>query len=110
SSACPSTSAPPLPAPCQLRETSPEQLFGTLSDGTTVTPLERGEIAPTEFRHKRVGKWGMLESVRCDHCEEEFAPDDLVVLAPPAGDGELTCARRIEIMLRRAIAKLPREN
>jgi hypothetical protein len=49
-------------------------------------------------------------AVRCDHCEDEFAPEELTVLAPPAGDGELICARCIEIMLRRAIAKLPREN
>jgi formylmethanofuran dehydrogenase subunit E len=52
----------------------------------------------------------MHETVRCDHCEEEFTPEMLTVLAPPAGDGELICARCIEIMLRRSIAKLPREN
>jgi formylmethanofuran dehydrogenase subunit E len=52
----------------------------------------------------------MQESVCCDHCEEEFAREALVILDPPAGDGELICARCIEIMLRRAIAKLPREN
>ncbi|WP_157113125.1 hypothetical protein [Bradyrhizobium embrapense] len=52
----------------------------------------------------------MPENVRCDHCEEEFTPEELVVVAPPAGDGELACKRCIEIMLRRAIAKLPREN
>lgn len=63
-----------------------------------------------EFCHKRVGKCGMLESVRCDHCEEEFLPDELMVLAPPTGDGELICGRCVEIVLRRAIAKLPREN
>jgi formylmethanofuran dehydrogenase subunit E len=50
----------------------------------------------------------MLEIPRCDHCEEEFAPEELMVLAPPAGDGELVCARCIEIKLRRAIANLPR--
>jgi formylmethanofuran dehydrogenase subunit E len=50
----------------------------------------------------------MLEIPRCDHCEEEFAPEELMVFAPPAGDGELICARCIEIKLRRAIAKLPR--
>ncbi|MHC2337870.1 hypothetical protein [Bradyrhizobium sp. USDA 4454] len=49
-------------------------------------------------------------SRRCHHCEEEFAPDELQVLAPPAGDGELICARCVEIILRRAIAKLPRQN
>ncbi|RXG92000.1 hypothetical protein EAS61_23970 [Bradyrhizobium zhanjiangense] len=42
----------------------------------------------------------MLEIPRCDHCEEEFAPAELTVLAPPAGDGELVCARCIEIKLR----------
>jgi hypothetical protein len=52
----------------------------------------------------------MYESVRCDHCEDEFAPEELVILAPPAGHGELICGRCIEIMLRRAIAKLPDEN
>lgn len=52
----------------------------------------------------------MHENVRCDHCEEEFAPAALVILDPPAGHGELICARCIEIMLRRAIAKLPTEN
>lgn len=45
---------------------------------------------------------------RCDHCEEELAPEELTVLAPPAGDGELICARCIEIKLRRAVAKLAR--
>jgi formylmethanofuran dehydrogenase subunit E len=48
--------------------------------------------------------------VRCDHCEEEFSPEDLVVLAPPTGDGELICARCLEVEMRRAIAELPREN
>jgi formylmethanofuran dehydrogenase subunit E len=57
-----------------------------------------------------MGKCRMLESVRCDHCEEDFAPEELTVLAPPAGDGELICARCIEIKLRRAIAELSREN
>jgi hypothetical protein len=47
---------------------------------------------------------------RCDHCEEEFSPDELVILAPPSGQGDLICARCIEIKLRRAIAELPREN
>ncbi|MBR1330900.1 hypothetical protein [Bradyrhizobium ottawaense] len=46
--------------------------------------------------------------MRCDHREEEFAPEELTVLAPPAGNGELICARCFEIKLRRAIAKLPR--
>lgn len=45
---------------------------------------------------------------RCDHCEEEFAPEELTVLAPLAEDSELICARCIEIKLRRAVAKLPR--
>lgn len=48
--------------------------------------------------------------VRCHHCEEEFAPEQLVILTAPAGNGELVCARCIEIKLRRAIAELPREN
>ncbi|WP_377829516.1 hypothetical protein ACFKHW_07075 [Bradyrhizobium lupini] len=39
----------------------------------------------------------MLEIPCCDHCEEEFAPEELIVLAPPTGDGELICARCIEI-------------
>jgi formylmethanofuran dehydrogenase subunit E len=52
----------------------------------------------------------MSESVHCDHCEEEFAPDELVILDPPTGHGELICARCIEIMLRRAIAQLPRDD
>ncbi|MCW2194995.1 formylmethanofuran dehydrogenase subunit E [Bradyrhizobium elkanii] len=52
----------------------------------------------------------MLENVPCNHCEEEFSPEELVALPPPAGDGELICKRCIEIILRRAIAKLPREN
>jgi len=47
---------------------------------------------------------------RCDHCEEEFAPEELTILAPPAGDGELICARSIEVKLRRAVAKLPRSD
>ncbi len=64
--------------------------------------------SPPNFRHKSVGKCGMLKVPRCDHCEEEFAPEELTVLAPPAGDGELICARGIEIKLRRAIAKLSR--
>lgn len=50
----------------------------------------------------------MLEIPRCDHCEEEYAPEELTILAPPAGDDELICARCIEIKLRRAVAKLPR--
>jgi hypothetical protein len=45
---------------------------------------------------------------RCDHCEEEIAPEALVILAPPVGDGEWVCARCIKVMLYRAIAKLPR--
>ncbi|OSI25704.1 hypothetical protein BSZ21_02800 [Bradyrhizobium canariense] len=56
----------------------------------------------------------MLEIPRCDHCEEEFAPEELIVLAPPAGDGELICGRCIEVkllMLHRiriiSIAQLP---
>jgi hypothetical protein len=52
----------------------------------------------------------MLESARCDHCEEELPPEELMVLAPPTGEGELIRGRCVEIMLRRAIAKLPREN
>ncbi|WP_439400252.1 hypothetical protein ACRQ5Q_42570 (plasmid) [Bradyrhizobium sp. PMVTL-01] len=47
---------------------------------------------------------------RCGHCEEEFAPEELTVLAPPAGDGELICAWCIEIKLRRAVAKLALDN
>ncbi|MCJ9728948.1 hypothetical protein [Bradyrhizobium sp. PRIMUS42] len=39
--------------------------------------------------------------------QKEFAPKELTVFAPPAGDGELICARCIEIKLRRTIAKLP---
>jgi formylmethanofuran dehydrogenase subunit E len=35
----------------------------------------------------------MTENTRCDHCEEEFAPEQLVVLAPPIGDGEMICKR-----------------
>jgi formylmethanofuran dehydrogenase subunit E len=72
--------------------------------------LWHDELFRAKFRHKCMGKCRMLESVRCDHCEEDFAPEELTVLAPPAGDGELICARCIEIMLRRAIAKLPSEN
>ncbi|MHC2521693.1 hypothetical protein [Bradyrhizobium diazoefficiens] len=52
----------------------------------------------------------MHEHPRCDHCEEECAPEELVILAQPAGHGELICGRCIEIMFRREIAKLPREN
>lgn len=44
----------------------------------------------------------MLDKPRCDHCDEEFAAEELTVLAPPAGDGELICARYIEIKLRGA--------
>ncbi|WP_426409254.1 hypothetical protein [Bradyrhizobium ganzhouense] len=29
----------------------------------------------------------MSEHIRCDHCKEEFAPEVLVVLAPPSGHG-----------------------
>jgi hypothetical protein len=52
----------------------------------------------------------MLENIRCGHCEEAFAPEALVILDPPSGHGEMISARCIEIMLRRAIAKLPRDN
>lgn len=52
----------------------------------------------------------MYESVSCDHCEDEFAPEELAILAPPAAHGELICGRCIEIMLRRAIANFLREN
>lgn len=52
----------------------------------------------------------MSESVRCEHCEEEFEPGELMVLAPPAGRGELISGRCVEIMLRGANAELPREN
>lgn len=58
----------------------------------------------------KMGKGRMFETARCDHCEEEFAPEALVILDPPSGHGEMICARCIEIMLRRAIAKLPRDN
>ena len=27
----------------------------------------------------------MHESVQCDHCDEEFAPEELTVVGPPAG-------------------------
>lgn len=47
--------------------------------------------------------------VRCDHCDEEVAPEELTVIDPPAGNGESICLRCIGIMLRRAVAKLPRE-
>lgn len=50
----------------------------------------------------------MLEVPHCDHCEEGFAPEELTILPPPHGDGELICARCIEIKLRRAVAKLAR--
>lgn len=43
------------------------------------------------------------------HCDEEFALEELTVVGPPAGEGELICVRCIEIMLRRAVAKLPLE-
>lgn len=46
----------------------------------------------------------MLKAARCDHCKDEFALEELTVLAPLAGDGELICARCIEIKLRRAVA------
>jgi hypothetical protein len=52
----------------------------------------------------------MLENIRCDHCEQAFAPEALVILDPPSGHGEMISARCIEILLRRAIAKLPRDN
>ncbi|WP_152103419.1 MULTISPECIES: hypothetical protein [unclassified Bradyrhizobium] len=29
----------------------------------------------------------MLKATRCDHCKDEFALEELTVLAPPAGDG-----------------------
>lgn len=51
----------------------------------------------------------MVECIRCDHCAEEFAPEELAVLSPPIGSGELICARCVEIMICRAIAELPRE-
>jgi formylmethanofuran dehydrogenase subunit E len=70
--------------------------------------LWHDELFRAKFRHKCMGKFWMPESVRCDHCEEDFAPEELVILDPPAGDGELICARCIEIMFRRAIAALPR--
>lgn len=50
----------------------------------------------------------MHERVYCDHCKEEFAAEVLVSLPPPTGNGELICARCIEIVFRRMIAKLPR--
>jgi len=34
----------------------------------------------------------MQEPIRCDHCEEEYSPEVLVILDPPAGEGELICA------------------
>jgi hypothetical protein len=52
----------------------------------------------------------MREIPHCDHCEEEFAPEELTIVEPPHGDGELVCVRCIEIMFRREIAKLPRRD
>jgi hypothetical protein len=68
------------------------------------------ELAQTKFCHTAPGKYGMPESVHCDHCEEEFEPEELVILDPPTGHGELICVRCIEIKLRRAIAQLPRDD
>ncbi|WP_157863234.1 hypothetical protein [Bradyrhizobium tropiciagri] len=52
----------------------------------------------------------MFEHVFCDYCEEDYAPEELAVLAPPTGDGKLICARCLEIKLRRAIAELEHKN
>lgn len=68
---------------------------------------ECNNLAPAQLARRQSR---MHENARCDHCEEEFAPEELVILDPPAGHGELICARCIEIELRRAIAKLPSEN
>jgi hypothetical protein len=52
----------------------------------------------------------MLENAICDYCEEDCAPEELAILAPPTGDGKLICTRCVEIRLRRAIAELEPEN
>ena len=92
-----------------LREQGPGAIWGlALWMRVSIARQFPMYVWATEFRHKRRGKCWMLESVRCDHCEEDFAPEELVILDPPAGHGELICARCIEIMFRRAIAKLPR--
>jgi hypothetical protein len=62
-----------------------------------------------EFRHKFLGKMQHARKHPLHHCEEAFAPEALVILGPPSGHGEMICARCIEIMLRRAIANLPRD-
>ncbi|MBR0703441.1 hypothetical protein JQ599_26295 [Bradyrhizobium diazoefficiens] len=51
----------------------------------------------------------MNERVHCNHCEEEFAPEELTILGPSAEEGKLICIRCIEIELFRVVAKLPLE-
>lgn len=66
--------------------------------------------ATSEFRHKLVFQCGVLDRFRCDHCEEEFPPEEFAVLPLADVGRELICARCVESMLLSAIAELPRES